>query len=43
MAIKQSTKAKKSTVKGGKRIPSVKKLGSVRPLMQACGASGETH
>jgi hypothetical protein len=36
MVTKQSSKAKKSTKNRAKRIPSVKKLDSVRPLLRAC-------
>jgi hypothetical protein len=43
MATKQAGKAKKAVKKGSKRIPSVKRLAPVQPLMQACGPSGETH
>jgi hypothetical protein len=43
MATKQDSKPAKTTKNRAKRIPSVKKLGPVRPLLQACGPSGETH
>jgi hypothetical protein len=35
MAAKQSSKAKKSTKNRAERIPSVKKLDSVRPLLMS--------
>jgi hypothetical protein len=53
MATKRSSKASKSSKNPSKRIPSVKKLGSVRPLQMSlipacsmgCGGTctGATH